>query len=128
MTLYSALDELLPLCLEKNIGILLGGPYNSGILATGSVEGAFYNYKKAPPEIRSKVKQIEMVCARHNIPLAAAAIQFPLGHPAISSIIPGAVRPSEVKQNISLMNIDIRPSLWDELKQEGLLHQEAPTP
>ena len=124
----SALDEFLPLCVEKNIGILLGGPYNSGILATGAIEGAFYNYQKAPPEIRSKVKQIEMVCARYNVPLAAAAIQFPLGHPAISSIIPGAVKPSEVKQNISLMSIDIPSSLWEELKQEGLLHQEAPTP
>ena len=124
----SALDEFLPLCVEKNISILLGGPYNSGILATGATEGAFYNYKKAPPEIRSKVKRIEMVCARYNVPLAAAAIQFPLGHPAVASIIPGAVKPSEVKQNISMMSIDIPPSLWQELKQEGLLHQEAPTP
>ena len=124
----SALDEFLPLCVEKNIGILLGGPYNSGILATGTIEGAFYDYKKAPPSIMSKVKRIEMVCARYNVPLAAAAIQFPLAHPAVASIIPGAVKPSEVKQNISMMGIDIPPSLWQELKQEGLLHQEAPTP
>jgi D-threo-aldose 1-dehydrogenase len=124
----SALDEFLPLCVEKNIGILLGGPYNSGILATGALEGAFYNYKKAPPEIRSKVKRIERVCASYNVPLAAAALQFPLAHPAVASIIPGAVKPSEVKQNISMMSIDIPPSLWQELKQEGLLHQAAPTP
>ena len=124
----SALDEFLPLCVEKNIGILLGGPYNSGILATGAVEGAFYNYQKAPSAISSKVKKIETVCARYHVPLAAAAIQFPLGHPAITSIIPGSVKPSEVKQNISLMSIDIPSSLWSELKQEGLLAQEAPTP
>ena len=124
----SALDQFLPLCVEKKIGILLGGPYNSGILATGAIEGAFYNYKKAPPEIMSKVKRIEMVCDRYNVPLAAAAIQFPLGHPAVASIIPGAVKPSEVKQNISMIRIDIPPSLWQELKEEGLLHPEAPTP
>ena len=74
------------------------------------------------------IHQIERVCARYNVPLAAAAIQFPLGHPAISSIISGAVKPGEVKQNISLMGIDIPSSLWEELKQEGLLHQKAPTP
>ena len=122
------LDTFLPLCVEKNIGILLGGPYNSGILATGTKAGGFYDYKKAPPEIISKVKQLEMVCDRHNVPLAAAAIQFPLAHPAVTSIIPGAVKPSEVKQNISMMSIDIPAALWEELKHEGLLHQEAPTP
>ncbi len=124
----SALNEFLPLCVQKNICIILGGPYNSGILATGAIRDAFYNYKLAPPEISSKVRQLEKVCARYNVPLPAAAIQFPLAHPAVVSIVPGAVKPSEVKQNISLMNMDIPPSLWEDLKQEGLLHREAPTP
>ena len=124
----SALDKFLPLCLEKNIAIILGGPYNSGILATGAIEGAFYNYKKASPEIISKVRKLEMVCKKYNVPLAAAAIQFPLAHPAVTSIIPGAVKPSEVKENISMINMDIPLSLWQELKDQELLHQEAPTP
>lgn len=124
----SALDEFLPLCVEKNIGILLGGPYNSGILATGAVEGAMYNYKPASGEVADKVRRIEAVCDRHNVPLPAAALQFPLAHPAVSSVIPGAVTPSEVRRNVELMSIDIPSALWQELKAEELLHPDAPIP
>lgn len=124
----SALVRFLPLCVEKNIGILLGGPYNSGILATGAVSGAKYNYKPAPREILEKVRRIEAVCDRHNVPLRAAALQFPLGHPVVSSIIPGAVSEREVKQNIKMMSIDIPPELWQDLKVSGLRHPDAPTP
>lgn len=124
----SALDKFLPLCLEKNIGILLGGPYNSGILATGAIDGAKYNYQSAPPEILEKVRRIKAVCDRHNVPLPAAALQFPLGHPAVSSIIPGAISNREVKQNIEMISIDIPPRFWQELKESGLLHLDAPTP
>lgn len=124
----AALDEFLPLCQAKNIGILLGGPYNSGILATGAIKSGYYDYQPAPPEILERVRRIEKICDRHNVPLPAAALQFPLGHPSVSSIIPGAVKPSEVKQNIEFMSLDIPPNLWQELKEEGLLQPNAPPP
>jgi D-threo-aldose 1-dehydrogenase len=125
---HAALEELLPLCSKKNIGIMLGGPYNSGILATGAVPGATYNYKPAPQDVMDRVAKIEAVCKRHNVPIAAAALQFPLGHPCVSSMIPGASKPEEVDRNIELMQLDIPGSLWEELKQEGLMPTHAPVP
>ena len=122
------LDELMAVCEAKDIGIMLGGPYNSGILATGAVEGARYNYLPAPPEITGKVRRIEAVCARHDVPLAAAALQFPLGQKVVSSMIPGAVSPLEARRNVELMSIAIPAQLWEELKQEGLLDSRAPVP
>jgi D-threo-aldose 1-dehydrogenase len=122
------LDDLLPLAEQKKISFLLGGPFNSGILATGPVAGAKYNYKDAPPDILDRVRRIEAVCKRHDVPLAAAAIQFPLGHARVASIIPGAVRPEEVTQNAALMTRKIPADLWSELRQEGLLRPEAPVP
>jgi D-threo-aldose 1-dehydrogenase len=125
---HAALDELLPLCLRNGIGIMLGGPYNSGILATGAVPSAKYNYKDAPPEIMARVARIDALCKRHGIPIAAAALQFPLGHLAVSSMIPGAALPKEVERNIRLMQMPIPPELWQELKREGLMPDGAPTP
>ncbi|HMR34595.1 MAG TPA: aldo/keto reductase, partial [Geminicoccus sp.] len=90
--------------------------------------GAKYNYKDAPPEILDRVRKIEAVCKRHDVPLAAAAIQFPLGHDRVASIIPGAVRPEEVEANLSLMTRKIPADLWAELKREGLLAEAAPVP
>jgi D-threo-aldose 1-dehydrogenase len=123
-----ALDEFFPLCEKQNIGIMLGGPYNSGILATGAIPGAKYNYKDAPPEIMDRVAKIEAVCKRHDVPLPAAAIQFPLAHPVVASMIPGAVKPSEVERNKALIAQPIPADLWAELKQEGLIDQRAPVP
>jgi D-threo-aldose 1-dehydrogenase len=125
---HAALDELLPLCTKKNIGIMLGGPYNSGILATGAVPGATYNYKPAPQNILDRVAKIEAVCGRHGLPIAAAALQFPLGHPNVSSMIPGAAKPEEVDRNIALMQTAIPAAFWDELKEEGLMPGNAPVP
>lgn len=123
-----ALDEFFPLCEKLNIGIMLGGPYNSGILATGAIPNAKYNYRDAPPEIMERVAKIEAVCKRHNVPLPAAAIQFPLAHPVVASMIPGAVKPSEVERNKSLIAQPIPTDLWAELKQEGLIDQRSPVP
>jgi D-threo-aldose 1-dehydrogenase len=125
---HAALHELLPICSKKNIGIMLGGPYNSGILATGAIPGANYNYKPAPPQIMERVARIEAVCKRHDVPLAAAALQFPLGHPCVSSMIPGAIKPEEVDRNIRLINTKIPAALWTELKHEKLMPEEAPVP
>jgi D-threo-aldose 1-dehydrogenase len=122
------LGDLLPLARRKRFSFLLGGPYNSGILATGAVPGAKYNYKPAPPEIMDRVRRIETVCARHGIPLKAAAIQFPLGLPEVASVVPGAVRPEEVEDNLQLITRAIPGGLWEELKAEGLLAEDCPVP
>ncbi|HET6469324.1 MAG TPA: aldo/keto reductase [Geminicoccaceae bacterium] len=122
------LDDLLPLAIEKSISFLLGGPFNSGILATGAVPGARYDYKEAPPAIMERVRRIEAVCRHHDVPLKAAAIQFPLGHARVASIIPGAVRPEEVVENARLIRHPIPADLWAELRHEGLLRPEAPVP
>ena len=123
-----ALDEFLPWCTKANVSLIIGGPYNSGILATGAVPGASYNYKPAPPEIMETVGRLEEVCGRHDVPLARAALQFPLGHSQIATMIPGARNPDEVRQNVDTFEAPIPSDLWAELKQEGLLREDAPTP
>ena len=123
-----ALDSFLPLCVERDVGIILGGPYNSGILATGAVPGAKYNYAPAPPQILDRVRGIEAVCAAHDTPLIAAALQFVLGHPAVRTVVPGAVSAAEVASNIALMKIDIPDGLWSDLRSEGLIRADAPLP
>lgn len=124
----SALEELLPLCLEKNIGILAGGTYNSGILAKGAKPGATYNYGEAPAEIMQKAAAIEAVAARHEVDVKAAASQFVFAHPAITSIIPGTRQPSRVEENFNLLTQEIPPEFWTDLKNENLIHQAAPLP
>src|SRR4029077_16846581 len=102
-----ALDEFLPLALEKKIGVMLGGVFNSGILATGPIAGARYNYRVAPPEIVARVERIERVCRWHGVSLADAALRFPLGHAAVSSIVLGAVMPDEVQRNLASLAVTI---------------------
>lgn len=123
-----ALNSFLPLCQERGIGIMLGGPYNSGILASGPVEGAYYNYSPAPPDILDRVRRIEAVCNAHGVPLAAAALRFPLAHPCVFSVIPGARTPEEVARNVQTFETEIPPALWSDLKAEGLVQKDAPTP
>jgi D-threo-aldose 1-dehydrogenase len=123
-----ALQELLPLCQQKNISIVIGGAYNSGILATGAVEGAHYNYAPAPPEIMEKTRNIETVCARFNIPMKAAALQFPFGHPTVVSNIPGVKTKERFEENLSLFTHPIPADFWAALKEEKLLVPEAPVP
>ncbi len=125
---HTGLRELLPLCVEKQISVVIGGPYNSGILATGARPGAKFNYQDAPPEMLAKVARIEKVCARHDVPLRAAALQFPLAHPAVAAIIPGARSPVEVEENFSLVSRPIPGAFWEELRAERLLPEGAPAP
>jgi D-threo-aldose 1-dehydrogenase len=122
------LDHEFPRCVEKGIGFVIGAVFASGILATGPVQGARYAYQPALPEVLAKVARIEAVCARHNVPLAAAALQFPLGHPSVASVIPGGLSPEHVKQNVAAFCHPIPTALWAELKQEGLLRRDAPVP
>ncbi len=123
-----ALETFLPLCETRGIGIALGGPYNSGVLATGPVEGAFYNYEPAPPEILGRVRKIQEICGKHGVELREAAIRFPLLHPCVVSVIPGGQSVEQVKNNKETMSAEIPDALWSDLKSAGLMREDAPTP
>jgi D-threo-aldose 1-dehydrogenase len=122
------LESFLPLCQRRDVSIIVGGPYNTGILATGSRPGAYYDYAPATDEVRQKVSSIERVCEAFDVPLAAAALRFPLGHPSVSSVIPGARNAAEVLNNIELMATDIPNEFWAALKSEKLVRDDAPVP
>jgi D-threo-aldose 1-dehydrogenase len=122
------LDAELPRCQEAGVGVIIGSVFASGILASGPVEGAKYAYEPASPEILDKTRRIEAVCQRHSVPLATAAMQFPLGHPSVAAIIPGAIKPEHIQSNIALFRQQVPLDLWAELKHEGLLREDAPTP
>jgi D-threo-aldose 1-dehydrogenase len=123
-----ALQSFLPLCEERGVGIVLGGPYNSGILATGPKPGAWYNYDPAPKHILERVAKIEAVCKRHKVKLPEAALRFPLHHPQVVSVIPGGANAKEVALNARTMGVKLPKALWKELKAEGLLRKDAPVP
>jgi D-threo-aldose 1-dehydrogenase len=130
---YSLLEQpglasFMPLAQQKGIDLMLGGVFNSGILATGPVAGAKYNYQPAPPAILARVAALEAVCARHGVPLRRAALQFPLGHPAVASLVMGAVRPEEVADQVAELAAPVPAALWTELKAEGLLGADVPVP
>jgi D-threo-aldose 1-dehydrogenase len=122
------LDLEFPRCSERGVGIVVGGTYNSGILATGAISGARYNYAPAQPDVMERVAKMEAVCKRHKVPLAAAALQFPLGHPIVASVIPGAISSKQVGLNLAAFNHPIPSDLWAELKHEKLIRADAPVP
>jgi len=124
---YSALSEFLPICEKNSISVILGGPYNSGILASDLDENVTYFYETAPRHVIEKAKAIKSICDDFNIPLKAAALQFGLLHPAVAATIPGARHPTEVSENVEMAGLNIPSELWKELKSEGLLPEEAPT-
>jgi D-threo-aldose 1-dehydrogenase len=118
------LEDLLPKCEQAGTSIVVGGPLNSGILAGGDT----WNYKAAPREIGARVNAIEAVCDSHRVPLAAAALQFPLAHPAVAAVIPGPRNVDEFHANVRLLRHPIPAALWADLRAAGLLHPHAPTP
>jgi len=122
------LEEEFPLCEEHGVRIVIGAVFASGILVSGPTEGARYAYNTASPEILDKTRRIQEVCQRHDVPLPAAAMQFPLGHPLVSAIIPGAMEPSHIQTNAKWFQHEIPADMWAELKTEGLLREDAPTP
>ena len=126
----SPLDDLFPRCAAADTAIVVGGPYNSGILAVGTTSGAplFYNYEPAPADVIERVRRIEAVCERHGVPLAAAALQFPLAHPLVASVIPGLDSPERVAQTVALYRHEIPAALWQDLHHENLLRADAPVP
>jgi D-threo-aldose 1-dehydrogenase len=124
-----SLNDLLPACTRSRTSIVIGGPYNSGILATGTKLGeTHYNYDMTPPEIIERVRRIETHCDRFRIPLAAAALQFPLANPVVASVIPGLSNPQQVEQTMDLYRRPIPGEFWHDLKMNGLLHVDAPVP
>jgi len=120
-----SLNSFLPLCEKRGIGIVLGGVYNSGILAVGAKKGAMYNYDPAPKAILERVAKIEAVCKKHKVKLPEAALQFPLAHPSVVSVIPGATTPAQVAFNIKTVSKKIPKALWKDLKAAGLVDERA---
>jgi D-threo-aldose 1-dehydrogenase len=122
-----ALDELLPLCLEHGVAVLVGGVMNSGVLADPR-PGSRFDYAPASDEILERARRLGDVCARHDVPLRAAAMQFPLAHPAVVSLVAGVRTPSHLDDYPAMLARPIPAALWDELRAEGLLPANAPVP
>lgn len=118
------MDDLLPMCVARGTSIVVGGPLNSGILAGRDT----WNYAAAPAHVVERVKRLQAVCDAHNVPLPAAALQFPLAHPAVCAIIPGPRSAAEFEQNLELLHMKIPAAFWAALRDADLLHPEAPTP
>jgi D-threo-aldose 1-dehydrogenase len=123
-----ALVDFMPVAEKKNIGVVIGGPFNSGILTGNVGPDSKYDYAAAPSEVLARATRLETVCGRHGVPLAAAAIQFPLAHPAVVSVIPGALSPAEVDANAAHLRRSIPAALWQDLRHEGLIDPAAPVP
>jgi len=124
-TLLEQATGLLARCERRDVGVVVGGPFNSGVLARA--DGTF-NYAAAPPQVLARVERLRAVCASFDVALPAAALQFAAAHPAVVSVIPGAQTPQEVAANAAMMDAAIPPALWTALKDEGLIDSAAPTP
>jgi len=120
----SPLEDLLPACEKAGTEIILGGPFNSGILAGGNT----WNYAAAPADVIEKAKKIKEVCSSHDIPLPAAALQFPIAHPQVATVIPGPRSRAEAREILNWWKLDIPSSLWSDLKSEGLMQPDTPVP
>jgi D-threo-aldose 1-dehydrogenase len=124
-----SLDDLLPLCRQRDVGIVAAGVFNSGLLARPRpADDGRYDYGDAPSQIVRRAREIAAVCERHGTTLPAAAIAFPLAHPAVLSVCVGARSAEQIEQNASLYREAISPDLWVELKADGLLRKDAPVP
>jgi len=125
---HDALDTFMPVAVQRRIGILSAGVFNSGILATGAVPGANYNYSPADDSVLQRVRSIERVCKAHGVPLPAAAMAFTAAHPAVACLVLGAVKPQEVDAQLALAETTIPAALWSDLRAEKLLRADAPVP
>jgi D-threo-aldose 1-dehydrogenase len=124
---HGALDDLLPLCVERGIGVMIGGVMNSGILADPRPGGRF-NYDVAPPDVVERAQRLAAVCARHGVSLKAAAVQFVLAHPAVASVVAGVRSVDHLDEYPRLLAEPIPADLWAELRDGGLIPGAAPTP
>ncbi|MBN9486884.1 MAG: aldo/keto reductase [Alphaproteobacteria bacterium] len=121
---HTALERLFPACEAKGAKVVLGGPYNSGLLAGGTT----FNYKPANKDMVARANAIRAVCERHGTDIKAAALRFCAAHPVVAAVIPGPRTSDEVRQNAKLMQADVPGALWAELRRAGLLPENAPTP
>ena len=119
---------LLAACARRMVAVIIGGPFNSGILAMGSHAGAMYDYGRADAATLQRAARLEEVCRSRGVPVAAAALQFPFGHPAVATVIPGMRSEAEVRANVALMDQPVPAALWDELRERGLVAPDVPTP
>ena len=122
-----ALNTFLPLCEQRGIAVVAGGVYNSGLLAEPK-GGIHYNYLPAPQRLIDRALKLGAICDRHGVPLKAAAIQLPMAHPAIAAVLTGARRADELAQNVAMFDFPIPADLWQDLRDQGLLDERAPTP
>ena len=122
------LETFFPLCIERGIGIVMGGPYNSGVLASGAVPGARFEYAPAPEAVLDRVARIQEICLAYGVELKDAALRFPLFHSAVVSVIPGGQSVDEVRSNREALDAEIPNAFWRELKSEGLVRADAPVP
>ena len=122
------LDELMPLCVDKGISMILGGVFNSGILAAGTTSGAHHNYDAPSEQVLTRVRSIEAICARYDIPIAAVALQFVLAHPAVASALVGASNLTQQADNFRAATINVPDDVWTELQQQNLIRADAPRP
>lgn len=129
---YTLLEQgslgFLDLCGDKGIGVLLGGVFNSGILATGAIDGARHNYREPHPDILKRTAKLEANCAHHGVRLHAAAMQFARAHPAVSSLVIGMRTQDEVRQNIDALHAVIPSALWADLRARNAIDPAAPEP
>ena len=116
-----AAEFFLPTCIEKGVGVIVGGPYNSGILATGPVAGATYNYGPAPALLADRVRRLQTLCEAYGVPLPAAALAFPLFHPAVATVVPGMASASDVAETVAWAAKDVPLRLWEALRDAGLI-------
>jgi D-threo-aldose 1-dehydrogenase len=129
---YTLLDqrglvELLPLCEERDVAVIVGGVFNSGVLADPR-EGATFEYGPAPPEVLDRARRLRTICARHGVRLPAVALRFPLAHPAVTTVLTGARSGAELRENVALLDLPVPGAVWEELRASGLLAAEAPVP
>jgi D-threo-aldose 1-dehydrogenase len=123
----SSLTEFLPLCAERGVAVIVGGVFNSGILADPG-PGAMFDYESAMPGVVERAQRLKAVCSRHAVPLAAAALRFPFGHQAVAAVLAGSRSVRELEANVRLFEHDVPAALWAELKAEALLPEDAPPP
>jgi D-threo-aldose 1-dehydrogenase len=123
----AALGDLLPECEKRGMSVVIGGVYNSGILADPR-PGTHFDYQVAPPGLVARAQKLQAVCERHGVPLMAAAIQFPFGHPSVAAVLTGSRSVAEIEQNAAMLRTPVPDALWDELRAEGLLAGGVPVP
>jgi D-threo-aldose 1-dehydrogenase len=125
-----ALQTLMPICTSRRVSIICAGPFNSGILAAGSRAGAqsHYNYAAPPAEVLERVRRLETLCDEFSVPLAAAALQFPLAHPTVAAVVAGCSNAAEARRNAALFATPIPPEFWAALRERALVDARAPLP